>query len=159
MLRRLTRAADFERALAEPARARSAHFAVHFVAEAARGAGSGPVSTELSTTDEQISAPVVDDSVARGVRLGAVVPKRHARRAVTRSLIKREIRAAAARQGAAGKPGLAAGIWVVRLRAAFDRAQFVSAASAALRKAARGELDAVFDDAPRGRPGAGGSAP
>lgn len=101
----------------------------------------------------------MDDSVAPGVRLGAVVPKRHARRAVTRSLIKREIRAAAARQGTAGKPGLAAGIWVVRLRTAFDRARFVSAASGALRQAARGELDAVFEGVLRRPPGSAGTAP
>ena len=69
-----------------------------------------------------------------------MVPKRHARRAVTRSLLKRQIRAAAARHGGA----LAAGLWVVRLRAPFDRAEFSSAASAALQRAARAELDSVL---------------
>lgn len=68
--------------------------------------------------------------------LGLVLPKRHARRAVTRSLLKRQIRAALAARGA----GLPAGLWVVRLRAPFDRAVFPSAASEALRLAARDEL-------------------
>ncbi len=73
---------------------------------------------------------------------GAVVPKRHARRAVTRSLLKRQVYAALAR-----RPGLSGGLWVVRLRAPFDRAQFKSAASDALRAAARAELDRLLDDA------------
>lgn len=76
--------------------------------------------------------------------LGAVVPKRHARRAVTRTLLKRQIRAAAARSVATGGP---AGMWIVRLRAPFDRTRFVAAASDALRRAARAELDAAFDSA------------
>jgi len=72
--------------------------------------------------------------------LGAVVPKRHARRAVTRSLLKRQIYAAAERH----RVGLGEGVWIVRLRAPFDRAQFTSAASAALRASARTELESLF---------------
>ena len=75
--------------------------------------------------------------------VGAVVPKRHAKRAVTRSLVKREIYAAAARHRAALAPGL----WIVRLRAPFDRALFPSAASPALRRAVRSQLDAVLAEA------------
>ena len=75
--------------------------------------------------------------------LGAVVPKRHARRAVTRSLLKRQIRGALERHAAALAPGL----WVVRLRAPFDKAQFPSAASDQLKRVARAELDALFDAA------------
>ena len=68
-------------------------------------------------------------SSTRTVRwLGAVVPKRHARRAVTRSLLKRQIYAAAERHRA----HLRRGLWIVRLRAPFDRPQFASAASDAL---------------------------
>lgn len=75
---------------------------------------------------------------------GAVVPKRHARRSVTRSLLKRQIRAAVDRQ-----PALPGGLWVVRLRSPFAREQFPSAASEALRRAARDELDAVLGAALR----------
>ena len=78
-------------------------------------------------------------SAAR-IWVGAVVPKRHARRAVTRSLLKREIYAAAARPCDALAPGL----WIVRLRAPFDRALFPSAASPALRRAVRSQLDALL---------------
>ena len=72
--------------------------------------------------------------------VGAVVPKRHARRAVTRSLIKRQIYAAAERH----RHRMAPGLWIVRLRSPFDRAQFVSAASPALARSARAELDRLL---------------
>lgn len=75
--------------------------------------------------------------------LGCVVPKRHARRAVTRSLLKRQVRAAFARH-AGGLPG---GLWLVRLRQPFPLADFPSAASTALAAAARTELDGLL--APR----------
>ena len=75
---------------------------------------------------------------------GAVVPKRHARRAVTRTLLKRRIRAALLQRDMPGQAPLRPGLWVVRLRAPFDRNQFASAASAALGSAARDELDAVL---------------
>jgi ribonuclease P protein component len=155
MLGRLSRSADFEGALGQPPRARSAHFAVHFVADDMHRAASGVSSTDLSTVGKQTCTPLVDDLATpwlrRGaaIRLGAVVPKRHARRAVTRCLLKREIRAAAARQVSGAEASLAAGVWVVRLRAPFDRAQFVSAASSALRNAARCELETLFASVPR----------
>ena len=82
--------------------------------------------------------PAVPD--ATPIWVGAVVPKRHAKRAVTRSLIKRQIRAAAGRHGARLAPGL----WIVRLRAPFDPLRFTSAGSPALRRAVRSELDAAL---------------
>ena len=72
--------------------------------------------------------------------LGMVVPKRHARRAVTRTLLKRQIRTVAAVHA----ESLAAGLWVVRLRAPFDKGRFVSAASNELKKAAREELEQLL---------------
>ncbi len=143
MIGRIVRSADFERVLSAPTRARSSHFAVHHV----QGAPSAPrrqviqaLSTELSTGDAPKTAQAVDD----GLWLGAVVPKRHARRAVTRSLLKRQIRAAVTCQ-----PQLPGGLWVVRLRAPFAPEQFSSAASSALGEAARVELDGLLADALR----------
>ncbi len=72
--------------------------------------------------------------------IGCVVPKRHARRAVTRSLLKRQIRSAMQRHA----PVLPAGLWLVRLRAPFVVTEFVSARSAALAAAARHELDGLL---------------
>ena len=87
------------------------------------------------------------------------MPKRNARRAVTRSLLKRQMRNAALRRidalasaeetVADETAALRAGLWVVRLRAPFDRSKYPSAASDALRSAARAELDAVLRRAAR----------
>jgi ribonuclease P protein component len=92
---------------------------------------------------DESSGPERPGTAARpALWLGVVVPKRHARRSVTRSLLKREMRAGVARRA----HQLAAGLWLVRLRAPFDTGLFVSAASAALRSAARSELDALLSD-------------
>ena len=68
------------------------------------------------------------------------MPKRHARKAVTRNLLRRQIRAAMDRH----QHRLPHGLWLVRLRAPFDTQQYRSAASQALRLAARLELDALL---------------
>jgi ribonuclease P protein component len=75
--------------------------------------------------------------------LGTVVPKRHARRAVTRNLLKRQMREVVQHQAAHLPPGL----WVLRLKAPFDKQQFPSAASAPLRALARGELATLLQRA------------
>jgi ribonuclease P protein component len=145
MIGRIVRSADFERVLGKPSRARSGHFAVHHLA-ASPSQPSKPVKAlstadgELSTGDAQQAHMLVDDSPPEGCWLGAVVPKRHAKRAVTRSLLKRQIRTAFD-----GQAQLPPGLWVVRLRAPFDRKQFPSASSDALRAAARVELTQLVD--------------
>jgi ribonuclease P protein component len=78
--------------------------------------------------------------------LGMVCPKRHARRAVTRNLLKRQMRALMDEHGGA----LPLGLWVMRLRAPFDPRQFPSATSDALRIAARTELRGLIDRAAGG---------
>ena len=145
MIARLVRSADFERVLRTRTRANSVHFAVHHVPDRpnqATKASKAPTG-ELSTDTRAAQPLPVDDSgvdaLVHGsgaLWLGAVVPKRHARRSVTRTLLKRQIRAVVAGHAAS----LAGGLWVVRLRAPFDRALFVSAASSALRCLARTEL-------------------
>lgn len=82
-----------------------------------------------------------------------VCPKRHARRAVTRNLLKRQMRALMVEHGSA----LPLGLWVMRLRAPFDPRQFPSAASDALRIAARSELRGLIVRA--AGDGAGSAAP
>jgi ribonuclease P protein component len=160
VLGRIVRSEDFERVLSQPARARSPHFAVHFASgqpsRPGKKPGAAPSRSEaagdkLSTDGELPCQQPVDDRVPADrahphrpqAWLGAVVPKRHARRAVTRTLIKRQIRSAARRVEAAAN-GLEPGLWVVRLRAPFDRGAFPSAASGALRSAARVEIDALL---------------
>lgn len=79
----------------------------------------------------------------------AVIPKRHARRSVTRNLIRRQMREAVRSQSR-----LAPGSRVlIRLRAPFDPRRFVSAASSPLRQAVRAELDLLL-----ARPGVGAKA-
>lgn len=147
MIGRIVRSADFERVLGSPSRVRSSHFAVHHVA-ASPSQPAKPVKVlstaagELSTADAQLLHMSVDElppNAPQGCWLGAIVPKRHAKRAVTRSLLKRQIRQAFG-AACAGQPPLPPGLWVVRLRAPFDRKQFPSASSDALRAAARVEL-------------------
>ncbi|MDC8785592.1 ribonuclease P protein component [Roseateles koreensis] len=140
MIGRIVRSADFERVLGKPSRARSAHFAVHHLAAspslpAKLTRALSTADGELSTGDPQFTHNPVDELPPEAAWLGVVVPKRHAKRSVTRSLLKRQIRAAFDQQ-----PLLPPGLWVVRLRSPFDRKQFPSASSDALRLAARTEL-------------------
>jgi ribonuclease P protein component len=74
------------------------------------------------------------------VWLGAMVPKRWAKRAVTRNTIKRQIYTVSAQF----EPHLGVAAHVVRLRAGFDRAEFVSATSEKLKAAVRAELLSLF---------------
>ena len=165
MIGRIVRSVDFERVLSAPTRARSPHFAVHHVdgvpsvpRKPSSGTATHKLSTDLSTSREALVTESVDDPVvatppapippAKGAWMGVVVPKRFARRSVTRTLLKRQIRAAIARQDSAAA-GLPAGLWVVRLRSPFAVKDFPSAASDALRQAARGELDTLLADAVR----------
>ena len=89
----------------------------------------------------------------QGVWLGAMVPKRWARRAVTRNTIKRQIYTV----GATFEARLPQAAHVVRLRTAFDRKQFVSATSDQLKQAVRAELLQLFGYAAR-RAGVAGAA-
>lgn len=82
---------------------------------------------------------------ADGLWFGAMVPKRWARRAVTRNLIKRQVYSAAAQQAIT----LPVAAYLVRLRAGFDRLQFRSAASDVLRTAVRLEIEQLFRKAAR----------
>ena len=151
MIARLLRSADFERVLRTRTRVSSTHFALHHLADRPSAPAKPlpkPVAGELSTGEVPIEARPVDDSpraAPESVWLGAVVPKRHARRSVTRSLLKRQIRAVVTGHAAS----LAQGLWVVRLRAPFDRARFVSAASDELKRAAREELEGLIGSAAR----------
>ena len=109
---------------------------------------------ELSTGDAPSCPPLVDESgvlvsgkaveaLPTGCWLGLVVPKRHAKRSVTRSLLKRQMRTVMAAQA----DSLAPGLWVLRLKAPFDRQQFTSPGSEPLRQAAGDELTQLLQRA------------
>ena len=139
---RLVNKADFERLLGTRLWGRSAHFAVHHL-PASPQPPTRPVKAiplaELSTSPAPTSPQPVDDLPAK-LWLGCVVPKRHARRSVTRNLLKRQVRSAFQRHGNL----LARGLWLVRLRQPFVVAEFVSAHSECLLRAARLELDTLL---------------
>ncbi|WP_225782181.1 ribonuclease P protein component [Xenophilus sp. Marseille-Q4582] len=139
-MHRLQTRAQFQAALSGSTVARTAHFALHRCAlDAPAGAGEGTSRAALWP--------------GGGVWLGAMTPKRWARRAVTRNAIRRQIYAL----GGALAPALPPAAHVVRLRAAFDRSRFPSASSAALKAAVRAELQQLFARAARGSGAAAGA--
>jgi len=130
---------------------RTPHFVLHRAALNEALASSHPVVTPAQAGAQDAEAL---DSRLRGNDrvlfrvvdepwIGAVVPKRHARRAVTRNGIKRQIY----NVSAAFEPRLPAAAHVVRLRMDFARKDFPSAWSDALKAAVRGELMQLFDRA------------
>ena len=127
-MQRLKTRAQFQAAMTGGTVARTAHFALHRLA------------LDMPTSPARPALFAVP-----GVWLGVVLPKRWARRAVTRNAIKRQIYAV----GALFETRLAQAAHVVRLRSAFDRQQFVSARSEPLRQAVRAELVQLFDQAAR----------
>ncbi len=80
----------------------------------------------------------------RDVWMGALVPKRWAKRAVTRNMIKRLIHDVAAESAQV----LPIAAYVVRMRAGFDRTVFPSATSAALKIAVRTEVQQLLEIVP-----------
>lgn len=76
--------------------------------------------------------------------LGVVVPKRHARRAVTRNMVRRLARQALSDAAGSETDALPAGLWLVRLRQPLPRAEFRSADSPMLRQVVRDELAACL---------------
>ncbi len=107
--------------------AKTPHFALHRLSLASERASTG--------TD-----PLFDRS---GTWLGAVVPKRWAKRAVTRNMIKRQIFTLMAQPRADKQPAAIGVAYVVRLRSEFDKRRFKSASSELLKSAVRGELSAL----------------
>ncbi|QFZ82560.1 ribonuclease P protein component [Variovorax paradoxus] len=126
-MQRLKTRAQFQAVLAGATVARTAHFALHRCALDVSASGAA----SLFPSDE--------------VWLGAMVPKRWARRAVTRNAIKRQIYTVSAAPGVV----LPRAAHVVRLRAGFDRKVFVSASSDKLKAAVRAELQQLLARAAR----------
>jgi len=120
---------------------RTPHFVLHRAPLVAR---SDPARPE-STPARQASGLHVLFAVRDEPWMGVIVPKRWAKRAVTRNGIKRQIYSVSA----AFAQRLPAAAHVVRLRQDFPRAQFPSAWSDALHDSVRGELLQLFEQARR----------
>lgn len=144
------KAAEFQKALGTRPVARTAHFVLHHLPHTEAKPAEPP---ELSTAPGPQPVGGVDESSVSlelpDWRLGLVLPKKLARRSVTRSLLRHQARAAAARHApqiasTAWAPQHPSDAWVLRLRAPFDRQQFPSAASEALNRVVRLELDTLW---------------
>lgn len=120
-MQRIRNRAQFQAVLAGPPVAKTAHFALHR-ATLAGVQGGRPLF------------PAAD------AWLGVLLPKRWARRAVTRNTLRRQIYETAR----AVAPGLPQAAWVVRLRSEFSRKVFISATSDVLKQAARAELQQLL---------------
>lgn len=152
-MQRLKTRPQFQAAMAGGTVARTAHFALHRLA---LDAGAAAPLALAAPGAGMARVPCLFDP-ADAAWLGAMVPKRWARRAVTRNAIKRQIYNVAA----GFEPGLQHAAHVVRLRTAFDRKQFVSASSDLLKQAVRAELLQLFEraTAPRKKMHAPGERP
>ena len=139
-MQRLKTRPQFQATLAGGTVSRTAHFALHRLSLTAP-------TTSLAHADSIGPAPSPEQALfdLPDVWLGARVPKRWARRAVTRNAIKRQIYTVSLRF--ATRLPLAA--HVVRLRTGFDRKQFISASSEQLKLAVRLELEQLFERASR----------
>ena len=138
-MQRLKTRPQFQATLAGGTVSRTAHFALHRLVWAAQPqVASAPAPTSGS-------APETAQTLFGFPQLwmGAMVPKRWARRAVTRNAIKRQIY----NVSTLFEQRLPPAAHVVRLRAGFDRKQFVSASSDALKQAVRNELMELFNRA------------
>jgi ribonuclease P protein component len=138
-MQRLKTRPQFQAALAGGTVSRTSHFALHRLTlinpMAATSNFNLPSGHALTT--EQVLFGAFD------VWLGAMVPKKWARRAVTRNTIKRQIYNVSVHFADV----LPCAAHVVRLRAAFDRKLFISATSDVLKAAVRNELEQLFNHA------------
>lgn len=128
-MERLKQWSEFQAVMAASSVARTPHFVLH----------------EWRHADKAFTGPGFEKTpalFAEGMlMLGAVTPKRWAKHAVTRNLIKRQIHHVCASFNGRLKPTA----YVVRLRTGFDRKHFVSASSLALKHAVRAELTQLFE--------------
>ena len=111
--------------------ARTPHFALHCIA-----LPQVQVSPPSLITDSRSHAPALPLFPVNGLWIGAVVPKRWAKRAVTRNMIKRQVLQLQLPQVLCHSSMAL----VVRLRTGFDVKQFKSASSQALKAQVRTEL-------------------
>jgi ribonuclease P protein component len=141
IVQRLKTRPQFQAALAGGTVSRTAHFALHRLSLVL------PEDTSLANTEKIGPVPSSEQALFGlfDVWLGAMVPKRWARRAVTRNAIKRQIYNVSEHFG----DRLPVAAHVVRLRTTFDRKQFISATSETLKLAVREELLQLFERAVR----------
>ena len=133
VLAHLKTRAEFDAVFAGAVVAKSTHFILHFVPQIA------PKPYRKDMSPQGLDAASLDRKPASNnspLVVGAVLPKRWAKRAVTRNALKRQIYAVSESLATRLMPGC----YIVRLRAGFSRTEFVSASSDGLKRAVRAEL-------------------
>ncbi len=140
-VQRLKTRPQFQAVLAGGIVSRTPHFALHRLAldGPAAEAPAVPAGGEGASVRPHLPLFPVADTF-----LGAMVPKRWARRAVTRNTIKRQIYVLGGEAGPRLPSGPHGAAYVVRLRSGFDRKQFISATSDLLKQAVRTELQQLL---------------
>lgn len=151
VMQRLKTRAQFQAAMSGGITARTAHFALHrLVLESAQAADDIPTGPgSLPPVQGPQALFVVPGQAYPQVWMGPLVPKRWAKRSVTRHAIKRQVYAVAEASADALDALPAKAAYVVRLRAGFDRKHFISACSDTLKAAVRAELQQLFASAIR----------
>jgi len=125
---RLKQWSEFQAVIQAGSVARTTHFVLH--------QWKHPAITSTGSGFEKAPTLFLDGILA----IGALTPKRWAKRAVTRNLIRRQVHAVSQEFASRLKPTA----YVVRLRAAFNLQMFVSASSDALKQTVREELQQLF---------------
>ncbi|MFC6281768.1 MULTISPECIES: ribonuclease P protein component [Polaromonas] len=137
-MQRLKTRPQFQAVLAGSIVAKTEHFALHRNRLNAAVSQTGPERSQ-----EEIAGKVHPASALFPVQdtwIGAMVPKRWAKRAVTRNAIKRQIYTVSA-DFLHHYPQAA---FLVRLRKEFSRKEFLSATSDQLKEAVRAEVQALM---------------
>ena len=125
---RLKQWSEFQAVMSAGTVARTPHFVLHqWQPPAKASTGSGFEETPTLFVDGVLM-------------MGALTPKRWAKRAVTRNLIRRQVHAVAHEL----EKSLTPTAYVVRLRATFNPQKFVSASSDVLKQVVRQELKQLF---------------
>lgn len=131
----------FEAGLRTRPVSRTPSFLLHYLPRPAKDNLSTSAGPSDSKPVDKLSESGAEQAASGPAHLlGMMVPKRHARRAVTRNAVKRQARAIAL----ASEPHLASGVWLVRLRAPLALEKGASATSALLKEALRNELKMLF---------------
>ena len=134
-MQRFKTRAQFQAALAASIIAKSTHFALHRVTFDLPANENGPAL--FSINDAWI---------------GAMVPKRWAKRAVTRNAIKRQIYTVSISLQSIMMPADFPAAFLIRLRREFSRQAFPSASSSTLKETVRTELLVLMQAAATARP-------
>ena len=145
-MQRLKTRAQFQAVLAGTTVARSEHFALHRSELPLQSDSVAKANESGRETKDMLSEPrswplfpVLD------LWMGAMVPKRWAKRAVTRNAIKRQIYTVSA----VFSPQHRQAAFVVRLRRDFSRKVYLSASSDQLKQVVRSELLSLMRDGAR----------